>query len=314
MLIGVLMILAGFVLLFFSGDWLVKSSVQIARYFKISTLVVGLTVVAFGTSAPELIVSLKAVFDGVPDISVGNVIGSNIANIALVLGLVALILPIRVSKNSSVLFDWVVMMGASLLFLIFAQNNLIEFYEGVIFLIIITLYLTFSVIKSRRQLNKLIDIIEKPSLKIKFAIGLLVLAALGLYYGSALLVRGVVIVAEGLNISERVIGVSVVAFGTSVPELATSIMAAVKKETAISIGNIIGSNIFNLLAILGITSVIKPIGVSELLISVDIWWMIGVAAMLLLAMLPLKNSIISRWKGAVFICTYMIYMVSLFII
>ena len=314
MLIGTLMILAGFVLLFFSGDWLVKSSVQIARYFKISTMVVGLTVVAFGTSAPELIVSLKAVFDGVPDISVGNVIGSNIANIALVLGLVAIILPIRVHKKSTVLFDWVVMMGASLLFFIFAQNNLIEFYEGVIFLVLIVLYLTFSVIKSRRQLNKLDEILEKPTLKIKYAIGLLVLAAVGLYYGSALLVRGVVIVAEGLNISERVIGVSVVAFGTSVPELATSIMAAVKKETAISIGNIIGSNIFNILAILGITSVIKPIGVSDLLISVDVWWMIGVAAMLLLAMLPLKNSIINRWKGAVLICTYIIYMVSLFII
>ena len=314
MRMGIVMILAGFVLLFFSGDWLVKSSVQIARYFKISTMVVGLTVVAFGTSAPELIVSLKAVFDGVPDISVGNVIGSNIANIALVLGLVAIILPIRVHKKSTVLFDWVVMMGASLLFFIFAQNNLIEFYEGVIFLVLIVLYLTFSVIKSRRQVNKLDEILEKPTLKIKYAIGLLVLAAVGLYYGSALLVRGVVIVAEGLNISERVIGVSVVAFGTSVPELATSIMAAVKKETAISIGNIIGSNIFNILAILGITSVIKPIGVSDLLISVDVWWMIGVAAMLLLAMLPLKNSIINRWKGAVLICTYIIYMVSLFII
>ncbi len=314
MLMGILMILAGFVLLFFSGDWLVKSSVQIARYLKISTLVVGLTVVAFGTSAPELLVSLKAVFDGVPDISVGNVIGSNIANIALVLGLVTIILPIRVSKGSSVLFDWVVMMGASLLFFIFAQNNLIEFYEGVIFLIIIVIYLTYSVIKSRKQVNKLDDILEKPTLKIKYAIGLLVLSAVGLYYGSSLLVNGVVIVAEGLNISERVIGVSVVAFGTSVPELATSIMAAVKKETAISIGNIIGSNIFNLLAILGITSVIKPIGVSDLLISVDIWWMIGVAALLLLAMLPFKNSIINRWKGAVLMCTYIIYMVSLFII
>lgn len=314
MLMGILMILAGFVLLFFSGDWLVKSSVQIARYLKISTLVVGLTVVAFGTSAPELLVSLKAVFDGVPDISVGNVIGSNIANIALVLGLVTIILPIRVSKGSSVLFDWVVMMGASLLFFIFAQNNLIEFYEGVIFLIIIVLYLTYSVIKSRKQVNKLDVILEKPTLKINYAIGLLVLSAVGLYYGSSLLVSGVVIVAEGLNISERVIGVSVVAFGTSVPELATSIMAAVKKETAISIGNIIGSNIFNLLAILGITSVIKPIGVSDLLISVDVWWMIGVAALLLLAMLPFKNSIINRWKGAVLMCTYIIYMVSLFII
>lgn len=313
MLIGILMILAGFVLLFFSGDWLVKSSVQIARYFKISTLVVGLTVVAFGTSAPELIVSLKAVLDGIPDISVGNVIGSNIANIALVLGLVAIMLPIRVNKKSSVLFDWIIMMGASILFVIFAQNNLIEFYEGIIFLILIVLYLTYSVFKSRKQVSQSDDIVKKPTLKISYAIGLLVLAAVGLYFGSDLLVRGVVIVAEGLKISERVIGISVVAFGTSVPELATSIMAAVKKETAISIGNIVGSNIFNLLAIIGITSVIKPIGVSDLLISVDVWWMIGVATLLLLAMLPLKNSLISRWKGAVLLGTYVLYMLLLFI-
>lgn len=313
MLIGILMILAGFVLLFFSGDWLVKSSVQIARYFKISTLVVGLTVVAFGTSAPELIVSLKAVFDGVPDISIGNVIGSNVANIALVLGLVAIILPIRVSKESSVLFDWGVMMGASILFLIFIQNEVIQFYEGIIFLILLTLYLTFSIYKSRRKVSESDEIHEKPTFKMKYAIGLLVLSAVGLYFGSDLLVRGVVIIAKGFDISERVIGVSVVAFGTSVPELATSIMAAIKKETAISIGNIIGSNIFNILGILGVTSILKPIGVSEMIISIDIWWMIGVAVMLMLAMLPLKNSVISRWKGAVLIGTYVSYMLLLFI-
>ncbi|SMO69157.1 cation:H+ antiporter [Saccharicrinis carchari] len=307
------MVLAGFVLLFFSGDWLVKASVQIARYFNISTLVVGLTVVAFGTSAPELIVSLKAVFDGVPDISVGNVIGSNVANIALVLGMVALILPIKVQKNSSVVFDWTVMMFVSLLFVVFAQNNVIEFYEGVIFVTIIVLYLTYSVYMSRRKMNKSDEVARKPSMKIYVAIGLLVLAGVGLYFGSALLVDGVVIVARSLNISERVIGISVVAFGTSVPELATSIMAAVKKETAISIGNIIGSNIFNLLAILGITSMLKPIGVSDLLIRVDVWWMIGVAVMLMLAMLPLHRSVIGRWKGAVLLGTYILYMVLLFI-
>ncbi len=313
MLIGILMILAGFVLLFFSGDWLVKSSVQIARYFKISTLVVGLTVVAFGTSAPELIVSLKAVFDGVPDISIGNVIGSNIANIALVLGLVGIILPIRVSKESSVMFDWGVMMGASILFLIFIQNEVIEFHEGIIFLILLALYLVFSIYKSRRKVSKSDEIPKNPTLKMKYAIALLVLSAVGLYFGSDLLVRGVVIVAKGFDISERVIGVSVVAFGTSVPELATSIMAAVKKETAISIGNIIGSNIFNILGILGVTSILKPIGVSEMIISIDIWWMIGVAVMLMLAMLPLKHSVISRWKGAVLIGTYVSYMLLLFI-
>ncbi len=306
------MVIAGFVLLFFSGDWLVKSSVQIARYLKISTLVVGITVVAFGTSAPELLVSLKAVFDGVPDISVGNVVGSNIANIALVLGTVAIILPVRVSRKSSVFFDWTIMMGASLLFLLFVQNKVIELYEGVIFIILIVIYLVFSVYKSRKQMGKSGEIILKPTMKISSAIGLLVLAAVGLYFGSKLLVDGVVIVAKGFDISDRVIGISVVAFGTSVPELATSIMAAVKKETSISIGNIIGSNIFNLMAILGITSVLKPINVSQELISVDIWWMIGVAVLLILTLLPLKRSVITRWEGLLLVGTYLLYMVLLF--
>jgi len=309
---GFLLVLAGFVLLFFSGDWLVKASVQIARYFKISTLVVGITVVAFGTSAPELIVSLNAVFDGVPDISIGNVIGSNIANIALVLGTVAIIMPIRVKKNSTVFFDWFIMMMASLLFFLLVQNQKLELYEGVIFVILICVYLFYSVYKSRRQMGKSGEIIQKPTMKISKAIGLLIIAAIGLYFGSELLVDGVVIVAKSFNVSERVIGISVVAFGTSVPELATSIMAAVKKETAISIGNIIGSNIFNILAILGITSILKPINISQVLISVDIWWMLGITVLLLLALLPLKRSVITRWEGVIFLSVYTLYMVLLF--
>lgn len=308
---GFVLLIAGFILLFFSGDWLVKSSVQIARYLRISTLVVGITVVAFGTSAPELIVSLKAVFDGVPDISVGNVIGSNIANIALVLGTVSIILPIRVKKKS-VLFDWAIMMIASLLFYFFAQNHKLEFFEGVIFLILISVYLIFSVYSSRKQMGKSGEVIEKPNMKIISAVGLLLLAAAGLYFGSELLVEGAVIIAKGFHVSERVIGISVVAFGTSVPELATSVMAAVKKETDISIGNIIGSNIFNLLGILGITSALKTINISSALISVDIWWMMGISLLLIISLLPLKNGHISRWKGAIFVAIYAYYMILLF--
>ncbi len=305
------MLIAGFVLLFFSGDWLVKSSVQLARYFKVSTLVVGITVVAFGTSAPELIVSLNAVFDGVPDISVGNVVGSNIANVALVLGLVSVILPIKVRKKS-ILFDWSVMMGASILFYVFALNYKLQFVEGLIFVSLILIYLGYSVINSRKKMGQSDEVIEKPTMKLYNTIGLLVISGVGLYYGSELLVGGAVSVAKGFNISERVIGISVVAFGTSVPELATSIMAAVKKETDISIGNIIGSNIFNLLAILGITSSLKTINISHALVSVDILWMMGISVLLLLSMLPLKHGHISRFKGVIFVAVYILYMVLLF--
>jgi len=308
---GFIMLIAGFVLLFFSGDWLVKSSVQIARYLRISTLVVGITVVAFGTSAPELIVSLNAVFDGVPDISIGNIIGSNIANIALVLGMVSIILPIKIKKKS-IFFDWVVMMTASLLFYLFAQNNKLEFSEGIIFLILIILYLAFSVYSSRKNTEKTGEVIEKPSMKMTSAIGLLILAAAGLYFGSELLVEGAVTIAQSFHVSERVIGISAVAFGTSVPELATSIMAAIKKETDISIGNIIGSNVFNLLGILGVTSVLKTINISKDLITVDIWWMIGISLLLIISLLPLKRGHISRWKGAIFVAIYAYYMILLF--
>ncbi len=305
------MLIAGFVLLFFSGDWLVKSSVQLARYLKVSTLVVGITVVAFGTSAPELIVSLNAVFDGVPDISIGNVVGSNIANVALVLGLVSVILPIKVRKKS-VLFDWAIMMGASLLFYVFSLNYKLQFIEGLIFVSLLIVYLGFSVINSRKQMERSEAVVEKPSMKLIMALGLLILSAAGLYFGSELLVEGAISIAKGFSISERVIGISVVAFGTSVPELATSIMAAVKKETDISIGNIIGSNIFNLLGILGITSSLKTIKISHDLVSIDIWWMIGISTLLLLAMLPIKKGHISRFKGVIFVSVYVLYMVLLF--
>ncbi len=308
---GFVMLMAGFVLLFFSGDWLVKSSVQIAGYLKISTLVVGITVVAFGTSAPELIVSLKAVYDGVPDISIGNVVGSNIANVALVLGLVSVILPIKVKKKS-ILLDWGVMMFASVLFYLFALNLRIQFYEGIIFLVILGVYLLYSVISSRKKSGKEGHEIKEPTMKISYAILLLCIAAAGLYFGSELLVDGAVIVAKGFHVSERVIAVSIVAFGTSVPELATSVIAAIKKETDISIGNIIGSNIFNLLGILGVTSVLKPINVAHEMIAIDIWWMMGIAVLLLLALLPLKKGTITRFKGLIMVVTYFVYMFLLF--
>ncbi len=309
---GILMLLAGFTLLFFSGDWLVKSSVQLARYLKVSTLVIGITVVAFGTSAPELIVSLNAVFDGVPDISIGNVVGSNIANIALVLGAVSIILPIQVKKKT-VLFDWTVMMIASVVFWLFCLNHEVQFYEGVIFLVMLIVYLGWSIHSSRKKVDAADEEIEKPTLSLSKSIGLLVLASCGLYFGSELLVEGAIKIANTLHVSERVIGISVVAFGTSVPELATSLIAAIKKETDISIGNIIGSNLFNILGILGITSILKPIHVADQIVRFDMWWMLGIAVLLLLSLLPIKHGHISRWKGLLFVLVYTAYILFLFV-
>ncbi|MCU4155022.1 calcium/sodium antiporter [Carboxylicivirga sp. A043] len=307
----ILFLLAGFVLLFFSGDWLVKSSVQLARHFKVSTLVIGITVVAFGTSAPELLVSLRAVFDGAADISVGNVVGSNIANIALVLGLVSIVYPVKVKKKA-IWLDWLVMMAATVGLMIASQNLILKSVEGIIFLVLLGLYIIWAVYSSRKQ-SKAEEKIEIPSMALWKALLLFLLAAAGLYFGAEWLVIGAKDIASNLGVSERVIGISVVALGTSVPELATSLVAAIKKESDISIGNIIGSNIFNIWAVLGVTSVIKPVNVNASMVNTDYWWMFAIAILLFVSILPLSKGMVSRWKGAILLSVYVLYIYLLFV-
>jgi cation:H+ antiporter len=310
-MLPILFLLAGFVLLFFSGDWLVKSSVQLARHFKVSTLVIGITVVAFGTSAPELLVSLRAVFDGAADISVGNVVGSNIANIALVLGLVSIVYPVKVKKKA-IWLDWLVMMAATLGFMIASQNLELKSFEGIIFLVLLGLYIVWAVFSSRKQ-SKAQETIEEPSMALWKAVLLFLLAAAGLYFGADWLVIGAKDIARSLNVSERVIGISIVAFGTSVPELATSLVAAIKKESDISIGNIIGSNIFNIWAVLGVTSVIKSVNVNSSMVNGDYWWMFAIAVFLFVTILPLSKGVVSRWKGIILLSIYVFYIYLLFV-
>ncbi|MCG8578348.1 MAG: calcium/sodium antiporter [Bacteroidales bacterium] len=307
----ILFLLAGFVLLFFSGDWLVKSSVQLARHFKVSTLVIGVTVVAFGTSAPELLVSLRAVFDGAADISVGNVVGSNIANIALVLGLVSIVYPVKVKKKA-VWLDWLVMMVATVGLMVTSKDLILKSFEGMIFLTLLGLYLVWAIFSSRKQ-SKAQEQIETPSMALWKALVLFAFAAAGLYFGADWLVIGAKDIAINLGVSERVIGISVVALGTSVPELATSLVAAIKKESDISIGNIIGSNIFNIWAVLGVTSVIKPVNVNASMVNTDYWWMFAIAILLFITILPLSKGIVSRCKGVILLSVYVLYIYLLFV-
>lgn len=310
-MISFLLLIAGFTVLFLSGDWLVKASVNLARHFKISTLVIGITVVAFGTSAPELIVSLKAVFSNSSDISIGNVVGSNIANIALVLGLVSIVFPVKV-KRKGIWIDWLVMMIASFSLVIASSNYLISFIEGLIFIILLVIYLIISVWKSRKTSKEGEEVLA-PDLSLWKSLGYFTLATIGLYFGADWLVKGAKDLAISFGISEHVVGLSVVALGTSVPELATSLMAAIKKESDISIGNIIGSNIFNIWIVLGATSILKPLQVNEVMMQVDYKWMIGIAALLLILLIPLSKGIISRWKGAILLGIYLYYIYILFI-
>ncbi len=304
----------GFVLLMLSGDFLVRGSVSLAGHFKVSKLVIGLVVVSFGTSAPELVISLDAAIMGHPDIAIGNVIGSNIANIALVLGLTAIILPIKVKKKS-IRFDWSVMMLISLLFFIFCiTNSKLEFYEGIIFIIILFAFIFRSIHKSRKENLKTLEESILPKYNLFVSIILVIVAAIGLIYGAKFLVRGASSIAKEMGVDDRIISVSVIALGTSLPELATSIAAAIRKELDIFIGNIIGSNIFNILAILGITSVVKSIDVNPMVLKFDIFWMLGISLLLFLFLLPLRKAMMTRWKGLVFVVIYIAYIYLAFTI
>lgn len=306
-----LFLLLGFVVLLISGDLLVRGGVSLASRFHLSTLVVGMTVVSLGTSAPELVVSLKAVISGKADFSTGTVVGSNISNIALVLGLTAVILPLAVNSRST-LFDWPVMFGATLLFFLFILDRELGTFEGVLFVLLLIAYIVYSIFHSRRENRRNKPEFLPPKYSLPISILIILFSIVGLRYGADWLVRGASGVAAKFGISDYIISVSIVAFGTSVPELATSVIAAFKKETDISIGNIIGSNLFNIFGILGITAVIKPISVNQQILDFDIYWLGGICLLLFLMMLPFKNNRISRLEGSILVLSYLVYLYLLF--
>lgn len=305
------MLLVGFVILITSGKYLVKASVSIALRYKLSKLVVGLTIVSFGTSAPELFVSVLAAIDNHPGISVGNIVGSNIINIALVLALTAIVFPIKVNRKS-IIYDWLMMMLSSILFYIFIFDGYLQFFEGVAFFLLLCGYVIISIHASRKNYLQREEKVEPVSYSPVVAIIVVILASAGLALGSKLLVNNAVIIAEKIPVDERIISITLIAFGTSIPELVTSVAAAYKKEMEISVGNIIGSNIFNLLGVLGITAMIKKIKIPELTTSSDVYWMLGVALLLLLFMIPLRHGIITRGKGVALFMIYCIYVYLLF--
>ncbi|MBL4656824.1 MAG: calcium/sodium antiporter [Flavobacteriales bacterium] len=308
-----LLLIAGLVVLLVGGEVLVRGATALALRFNISTLVVGVTVVSFGTSAPELVVSLKAALSGHPDISIGNIVGSNIANLALVLGATAAIFHINVSKNS-IKIDWPVMMIASLVFTWFIWDGALVRWEGAVFVIAIIAFVTWLIRKSRKdEIARANDqekfIQEQSETKIPKIIAYLIIGCVGLAFGAEWLVTGAVGIASDMGISEAVISLTVIAFGTSVPELATSIIALVKKESDISIGNLIGSNIFNILGILGITALVTDItGFDSRLLSYDVWWMLGISFITLIFMI--SNMKIHRWEGFVLLTLYIVYIAS----
>jgi cation:H+ antiporter len=313
---AVLFILIGLTLLVVGGEFLVRSSVALSFKFNISKMVIGLTVVSFATSMPELLVSLQAALEGFSDISLGNVIGSNIANIGLVLGITAIIGDLAIDKDFYK-FNWPVMVSLSLLLYGFLANDgTISRFEGLVFLLGIIAYLILLIRRARKNADVVPDEVDEAlqttsSFKI---IAWLIIGISALYFGSELLVNGAVDLAEAIGVSERVISVTMIAIGTSVPELAASVIAALKKEKALSLGNLIGSNIFNIASVLGLTAIIKPIVMqSKQVLSVDILWMLGFALILLpLIFLP-KKFVFTRYKGFVIFIAYTIFVALSFV-
>ena len=314
-----LLLILGFTTLIAGGDFLVKGSVGLAIKANISSLVIGMTVVSFGTSAPELLVSVGAALSDGPDkmMSVGNVIGSNIANLALVLGVTALVFPIPVQKVS-IRQDWPVLMISSVLLVVFMAffdegKYLVNKWEGlVLFFLIITF--TFFLIKKSRKESK-VDILELGNVQEYAAeeqnttwknISFLLIGCLGLVFGAEWLLSAAVNIAKAYNVPSFIIGVTVLAFGTSVPELATSVIAAYRKQTDIAIGNLIGSNIFNILCVVGITGSVAGMPLPKSVLETDVWWMLGVTVLILPIMAFGKK--INRWKGLLLIGVYFSYM------
>lgn len=303
------LVLAGIVLLLFGGDWLVKASVDIALRAKISLLVVGMTVVSFATSAPELLVSLKAALEGHLDISFGNVIGSNIANIALILGLTAMVFPMQVSRRT-IRVDWGIMFFVSLLLFAFLWNEVLSFWEALVLFLLLVLYNIFQIRSSRKEL-KSEDYSEAPLLKTWKMLLFLAAGIAGLRFGAEFLVRGAVNIAIDWGISERVVGLTVVSIGTSLPELAASLIASFKGEQDLSLGNLIGSNIFNILAVLGITGMVVDLPVqSSALMTFDFPWLIGLSLLLLPFMIWMRFGLISRWQGLIMFGLYVVYLLG----
>lgn len=302
-----LLIFGGLILLVLGGNWLLKSAVALSLKLDIPKIVIGMTVVSFATSAPELIVSLNAALSGSSDLALGNVVGSNIANISLVLGITLLFGRMDVQK-SFYKTDWPMMIFASILIYFFLMDDkIIKQYEGIILVVLLIVFLIFLL---RFQKTAVIDELPEddiplPLYKIVF---FLAIGGVGLWGGSELLINGATSLAKDFGVSERVIGVTIVSVGTSIPELAASIIAIIKKEKAISLGNLVGSNIFNIMAVLGITAIITPIAVvDEKFLSNDIYWMLGTALLILpLVLLPKKMNL--NWKdGLILLIVYVAF-------
>ena len=305
-------ILFGIILLSHGGDVLTKSSVDLSLKFSVPKIIIGMTVVSFATSAPELIVSLNATLNGFSNFAIGNVIGSNIANIGLVLGIITIIYPITLQQRFYTSDFPILMLSTFLFYLLLITSNKISRGEGVVLLVLISLILIYLFLYQKKSISEFSDVGDTSKISIPKSIFYVLFSGLLLWLGSETLIKSAISVANKYEISERVISLTMVAIGTSIPELAASVVASIKKQNDLSIGNLIGSNIFNLLVVIGITSTVLPIEqIDSKIIFNDMLWVILFSAIILpLAYLKRKN-VLTRKKGIILLTLYLIFIIPL---
>jgi len=305
-------ILFGIILLSHGGDVLTKSSVDLSLKFSVPKIIIGMTVVSFATSAPELIVSLNATLNGFSNFAIGNVIGSNIANIGLVLGIITIIYPITLQQRFYTSDFPILMLSTFLFYLLLVTGNKISRSEGIVLLVLISLILIYLFLYQKKSISEFSDVGDTSKISIPKSIFYVLFSGLLLWLGSETLIKSAISVANKYEISERVISVTMVAIGTSIPELAASVVASIKKQNDLSIGNLIGSNIFNLLVVIGITSTVLPIEqIDSKIIFSDMLWVILFSAVILpLAYLKRRN-ILTRKKGIILLTLYLIFIIPL---
>ena len=305
----IFLLIFGLIVLIIGGNLLLKSAVSISMKFGIPRLLIGMTVVSLATSAPELIVSIKSAIKGSPDLAISNVLGSNIANLGLVLGITILFSPINISK-SVYKKEWPIMMFSALYFLIVILDGVITKIEGGI-LVCFLMITIISLIKLRDK-NEVEDEPENEDSIMK-SITILFFGGVFLFYGSEWFIDGAIQLADSFGISERIIGITVVSVGTSIPELVTSLVAVFNKEKSISLGNLLGSNIFNVFAVLGITSLVTPLSVlDQNIIDFDIYVMLFFAALILPLIFFPKKLVLGRKEGLIILLFYSFYLYNLF--
>lgn len=308
MVISLLLIIIGFAALIFGANWLVDGASALAKKHNVSDLVIGLTIVAFGTSAPELVVNSIASINGYPDIILGNIIGSNNFNLFIILGIAGLIYPISV-QSSTVSREIPISLVAAIFLLVLAndffldETSQISRVDGGILIIGFTAFLFYVFNQMKTEENLVVSYQHKSNLKIW---GFILLGFTGLIVGGQLVVDNGILIATNLGVSEKIIGLTIIAAGTSLPELVTSIVAATKKNSDIAIGNVIGSNIFNILLILSVSSFINPISYNQNF-NLDIAILLGGTLFLLMAMFTGKRKRLDRWESALLLSFYLIY-------